>query len=208
MKQDCLTEQSQEPVKYPTALLENTCDGLKQPGSAGPCRNLSEDELYRKLFPEHRTGARKDIVPLPDWEEVRKELRQKGVTLRLLWMEYKEKHPEGYQYSQYCEYYQRWKKAVQSQASAMNMWVAKQMQVDYAGVKIPIINPENGEIWEASVFVAVLPASNYTYAEAQASENQCNWIQGHVRAFDFIGGVVRIVAPDNLKTGVRKAQLL
>jgi len=78
------------------------------------------------------------------------------------------------------------------------------MQVDYAGVKIPITNPENGEVWEAPVFVAVLPASNYTDAEAQASENQCNWIQGHVRTFAHLGGVVRIVTPDNLKSAVRK----
>ena len=78
------------------------------------------------------------------------------------------------------------------------------MQTDYAGVKIPIANPETGEISEASVFVAVLPASNYTYAEAQASEDQCNWNNGHVRAFEYFGGVPRIVVPDNLKTGVRK----
>ena len=78
------------------------------------------------------------------------------------------------------------------------------MQVDYAGLNIPIVNPLSGEISEASVFVAILPASNYTYAEAQASENQCNWNNGHVRAFEFFGGMVRIVVPDNLKTGVQK----
>jgi transposase len=78
------------------------------------------------------------------------------------------------------------------------------MQVDCAGLKIPIVNPQNGEIRETSVVVTILPASNYTYAEAQTSENQCNWNNGHARAFAFFGGVVRIVVPDNLKTGVQK----
>jgi transposase len=141
---------------------------------------------------------------MPDWDEVRKELRQKGVTLRLLWMEYKEKNPDGYQYSRYCEHYLRWKKSRAEPSKRHEHLGGEQMQVDYAGVKIPIVNRETGEISEASVFVAVLPASNYIYAEAQSSENQCNWNNGHVRAFDYFGGVVRIVVPDNLKTGVRK----
>lgn len=78
------------------------------------------------------------------------------------------------------------------------------MQVDYAGLKIPITDPETGRIKEASVFVAVLPASNYSYAEVQPQENQCNWNNAHVRAFEFFGGVVRIVVPDNLATGITK----
>ena len=80
----------------------------------------------------------------------------------------------------------------------------ERMQVDYAGLKMAVVNPETGEVSQASVFVAVLPASNYTYAEAQSSENQCNWNNGHVRALEFFGGVVKIVVPDNLKTGVSK----
>lgn len=179
---------------------------LRRAKSAGidwPLPPITEDELYQKLFPE-RVGSLEKSKPLPNWEEVRKELRQKGVTLRLLWTEYKEKYPDGYQYSQYCEYYQRWKKSHTEPSIRHEHIGGEQMQVDYAGVKIPIHHPENGEIWEASVFVAVLPASNYTYAEAQSSENQCNWNQGHVRAFEFFGGVVKIVVPDNLKTGVKK----
>ena len=78
------------------------------------------------------------------------------------------------------------------------------MQVDYAGLKIPITDPQTGRIKEASVFVAVLPASNYSYAEVQPKENQCNWNNAHVRAFEFFGGVVRIVVPDNLTTGITK----
>ena len=141
---------------------------------------------------------------MPDWKEVQKEKRKKGVTLQLLWQEYKEKYPEGYQYSQYCEHYQRWKKSQIEPSKHIEHTGGEQMQVDYAGLKIPITDPETGKINQASVFVAILPASNYTYAEAQASENQCNWNNGHVRALEYFGGVVKIVVPDNLKTGVTK----
>jgi len=79
-------------------------------GISWPLPEISEDELVQKLFPEQKPVEEK-VRPLPDWEAVRKELRQKGVTLRLVWMEYLEQHPDGYQYSQYCEYYRRWKKA-------------------------------------------------------------------------------------------------
>jgi len=172
-------------------------------GVGWPLGELSEDELYQKLFGEQAPMPEKG-KPLPDWEEVRKELRQKGVTLRLIWIEYLEQHPDGYKHSQFEEYYRRWKKT-RSEPSKRNTHVGgERMQVDYAGLKIPVVNPETGEANQIPVFVAVLPASNYTYAEAQSSENQCNWNNGHVRAIEFFGGVVRIVVPDNLKTGVQK----
>jgi transposase len=175
----------------------------KAAGLSWPMSEMGEEELYQKLFPDSKFPPVQH-KPQPDWEEVRRELRQKGVTRQLLWMEYKEKYPQGYQYSQYCEHYRRWKKS-QIESSMRHEHVGgEQMQVDYAGVKIRIVNRETGEISEAPVFVAVLPASNYAYAEAQASENQCNWNNGHVRALEFFGGVPRIVVPDNTKTGVKK----
>jgi len=175
----------------------------KAAGVSWPLGELSEDELYQKLFGEPMPMPEK-AKPLPDWEEVRKELRQKGVTLRLIWIEYLEKYPDGYKHSQFEEYYRRWQKT-HSEPSMHNTHVGgERMQVDYAGLKIPMVDAETGEVSQVSVFVAVLPASNYTYAEAQSSENQCNWNNGHVRALEFIGGVVRIVVPDNLKTGITK----
>jgi len=172
-------------------------------GVGWPLPEMGEEDLYKKLFPNQAQPIEKNH-PMLDGDEVRKELRQKGVTLRRLWMEYKEKNPDGYQYSRYCEHYLRWKKSRAEPSIRHEHEGGEQMQVDYAGVKIPIVNRETGEISEASVFVAVLPASNYIYAEAQSSENQCNWNNGHVRAFYYFSGVVRIVVPDNLKTGVRK----
>ncbi len=173
-------------------------------GIGWPMGEQSEEELYKKLFGEPIPVPVAKSKPMPDWEEVHKELRKKGVTLELIWMEYIEKHPDGYKHSQFGEYYRRWKKE-HNEPGMRNVHVGgERMQVDYAGQKIQIVDAETGEVFMASVFVAVLPASNYTYAEAQCGENQCNWNNGHVRAFNFFGGVVKIVIPDNLKTGVTK----
>ncbi len=173
-------------------------------GVGWPFGKMGEAELYEKLFPEKGVIVSAQKCPMPDWEEVQKQKRQKGVTLLLLWQEYKEKYPEGYQYSQFCEHYRRWKRAQAEPSLRLEHKGGEQAQVDYAGLKIPIRHPETGEISLASVFVATLPASNYIYAEAQASEDQCNWNNGHVRAFEYFGGVPRIVVPDNLKTGIKK----
>jgi len=164
-------------------------------GVSWPLPEMREEDLYKKLFPDQAQPTEKSY-PMPNWEEVRKELRQKGITLRLLWIEYKEKYPDGYQYSRYCEHYLRWKKSRAEPSMRHEHVGGEQMQVDYAGVKIPIVNRETGEISQVPVFVAVLPASNYTYAEAQSSENQCNWNNGHVRAMEYFGGAPRIVVLD------------
>jgi transposase len=172
-------------------------------GISWPLGELNEDEIYQKMFGEP-TPLPGKARPLPDWEKVRNELRKKGVTLHLIWIEYIEEHPDGYKRSQFEEYYRRWKKT-RGEPSMHNTHVGgERMQVDYAGLKMKVINPETGEISQVPVFVAELPASNYIYAEAQSSENQCNWNNGHVRAIEFFGGVVKIVVPDNLKTGVKK----
>jgi len=172
-------------------------------GISWPLGELSEDEIYQKMFGEQPQLPEK-ARPLPDWEEVRKELRKKGVTLHLIWIEYIEKHPDGYKHSQFEEHYRRWKKT-HCEPSMHNTHVGgERMQVDYSGLKMQMINPETGEVSQVPVFVTELPASNYIYAEAQSSENQCNWNNGHVRAIEFFGGVVRIVVPDNLRTGITK----
>jgi transposase len=179
---------------------------LKRAETAGvswPLGEIGEEELYQKLFPEKAVVSERKY-PLPDWEAVQKDKRKKGVTLQLLWQEYKEKNPEGYQYSRFCEYFQRWKDSQVEPRRHIEHTGGEQMQVDYAGLKIPVTDPETGEISQASVFVAILPASNYIYAEAQSSENQCNWNNGHVRALEYFGGVPKIVVPDNLKTGITK----
>ena len=137
-------------------------------------------------------------------EKEKKEKSRKGLTLQLLWQEYKEDYPNGYQYSQFCEHYQRWKKSKTEPVMRKEHKGGAEMEVDYAGLKIPVTDPATGETLQVSVFVATLPASNYIYAEAQLCQNQRNWNNGHVRAFEYFGGVVKIVIPDNLKTGITR----
>lgn len=141
---------------------------------------------------------------MPSMEDMRRELHKKGVTLQLLWMEYKEKHPEGYQYSQFCELYGRWAKTLDL-SLRQEYRAGEKMFIDFAGKGIPVIDPATGEITEAEVFVAVLGASNYTYAEAVASQDLPSWISAHVRAFEYFGGVTEILVSDNLRSGVTKA---
>jgi transposase len=175
----------------------------EQAGLAWPLpEELGEEELYRRLFPEGekpKTAER----PQPDWEQVHQELARKGVTLKLLWQEYREKHPDGYARSQFCEHYGRWNRT-RTTSMRMPHKGGEVMEVDYAGMSVPITNPETGEVREAVVFVATLPASSYVYAEVQPSQELQHWLAGHVRAFAFFGGAPKILRPDNLKTGVKK----
>ena len=162
---------------------------------------LSEDDLYRRLFPE-KGDAKGAARPMPNWEDMHRELSKRGVTLRLLWKEYREKHPDGYGYTQFREHYQRWNKS-HTNTMRLPRKAGEEMEVDYAGMTVPITNPETGEISQAQVFVATLPASNYTYAEIQPTQQLQHWLGGHVRAFAFIGGVPKTICPDNLKSGVK-----
>lgn len=170
--------------------------GLTWPAAAA----LDDVTLERQLFP----SASPDPVlqrAEPDWATVHRELRRKGVTLMLLWQEYKARDPEGYQYSWFCEAYRAWagrRDLVMRQTHR----AGETLFVDYAGQTVPVIDRTTGEVRETQVFVAVLGASNYTYAEASWSQGLPDWIQAHVRAFAFLGGVPECVVPDNLKSGV------
>ena len=175
----------------------------KQAGLKWPLpEDASEEELYRKLFPE---GEKAKVTerPIPNWEEIHRDLARQGVTLRLLWQEYRVKYSNGYGRSQFQELYQRW-----NRDHAISMRLPHKggevLEVDYAGMRVPITNPETGEVTPAQVFVAVLPASSYTYAEIQPSQELQHWLSGHVHAFTFLGGTPKIIRPDNLKSGVRK----
>ena len=162
--------------------------------------NLSDNQLYELMYPRAEQLTPKTI-PMPDWETVHLELRKKGVTLRLLWMEYLEKYAEGYGYSQFCQLYRDWAKKVKP-TMRLDHKAGEKMFVDYAGQTTPVIDPTTGEIREAEIFVAVLGASSYTYVEAQWHQDLPNWTGGHVRAYQFFGGVTEVVVPDNLKAAV------
>ena len=175
----------------------------KQAGLRWPLpEGLSDAELYRRLYPEDSKPKTESDRPMPDWEEVHRELSKRGVTLTLLWQEYREKHPNGYGFTQFRVYYQRWNKA-HTNTMRLPHKAGEEMQVDYAGMTVAITNPETGEIRRAVVFVATLPASSYTYAEIQPSQELPHWLGGHVRAFQFFGGIPQTICPDNLKSGVK-----
>jgi transposase len=126
------------------------------------------------------------------------------VTLNLLWQEYKEQHPDGYQYSWFCHSYRDWAARLDVVMRHEHR-AGEKLFVDYAGQAVEIVDPATGAINKAQIFVAVLGAGSYTYAEATASQSLEDWIGAHVRAFSFYGGVPEAVVPDNLKSGVSKA---
>jgi transposase len=163
---------------------------------------LTEDELERKLFPhEIRLGGKRKE---PDWSEIHKELRKKGVTRKLLWQEYAEGQTDAYRYTQFCERYTRWAKTLHP-TMRMTHKAGEKLFVDYAGLMMSYQDPTTGERHPAPVFVATLGASSATFCEAQASQALPSWIGGHVHAFEYFGGVPEIVVPDNAKTGVTSA---
>lgn len=141
----------------------------------------------------------------PVWTDVHQELKKKGVTKQLLWEEYTQQYPNRcYSYSQFCARYADWVKK-QKRSMRQTHRAGEKLFIDYAGPTVPIVCASSGEIREASIFVAVLGASNYTYAEATFSQSLPDWLGSHVRAFDFFGGLPTLLVPDNLKSGVSQA---
>ena len=162
---------------------------------------LSEEELDRRLFAA--VDTRHWDRPLPDWEAVEKELRGRGVTLRLLWLEYLSRHPEGYRYTQFCAHFHAWQRHSRPPTMRRQHRAGEALEVDYAGMTLSVIDKD--VVRQAQVFVACLPCSDLTYAEASWTQGHEDWLGAHVRAFAYIGGCPKKVIPDNLKTGVTDA---
>ena len=166
--------------------------------------NITDEELEKQLYSPPRSNVPVEVLNI-DWLYIHQELRRKGVTRELLWLSYKEQHPDGICYSRFCDLYKKWKQEIDC-CMRQNHKAGEKLFVDYAGLTIPIIaDIDTGEMMEAQIFVATLGASNYTYAEATASQSLPDWIGSHTRAFSYFGGVPEIVVPDNLKSGVHKS---
>jgi len=157
-----------------------------------------EEFLFGKQTPF--SGAK---LPLPDMDYIHRELRRKGVTLRLLWEEYLSDNPDGYKITQFYEYYSRWKKALHP-TMRLSHKAGEKMFVDWAGHTIPVINQETGVSSPASIFVAALGASSYTFAEAFPDQKLPRWIAAHCDAYEYFKGVAKITVPDNPRTAVSK----
>jgi transposase len=164
---------------------------------------LTDETLEDRLYPPPAVAG-KERRPRPDWATVHRELRRPGVTLQLLWEEHRAAHPDGYGYSRYCELYRAWEGRL-SPTMRQSHIAGERMFVDYAGTTLAVIDGLSGEVRTAQLFVAVLGASNYTYAEATWTQGLSDWIGSHTRAFAFIGGVPAMVVSDNLRAGVTKA---
>ena len=159
--------------------------------------------IQNRVFPP--TGkSPPEQRPLPDFATVHEErCRHKHVTLMLLWDEYKQAYPEGYQYSQFCDLYHRWRGKLDLVLRQEHR-AGEKLFVDYAGDTVPIVDRHTGETQEASIFVAVLGASNYTYAEASLRQDLPSWLAAHTRALEFLGGCPCVVVPDNTKDAVHR----
>jgi transposase len=191
-------------VKIGKTTVDELVRRATESGLSWPLQpEMDEAFLEQLLYPQ-------SVIPeglaraLPDLLYVHRELSRKGVNLSLLWNEYKERHPSGYQYSQFCELYRQYAKKLDLSMRQLHR-AGEKLFVDYCGQTIPFIDTSTGEFVPCQIFVAVLGASNYTYAEATLSQSLADWIGSHVRAFSFFGGVPKIVVPDNLRSAVSKS---
>ncbi len=172
--------------------------GLSWPLPAG----LDGESLEAQLFP---ASAKEAARPVPDWLHVHSELKKhRHVTLKLLWLEWREDHPEGWGFTQFCTHYRAW---LQTQDPVMrtDYKAGERMFVDFAGDTMPVVDQETGEIRQAQIFVSALGASGLIYVEAVWDQTLPSWLMAHRRAWEFYGGCTEILTPDNLKSGVTRA---
>lgn len=167
-----------------------------------PAAYDDDRQLEKLLFKQ--AGRPPQDMQEPDFSYVSRELKRKGVTLTLLWQEYRAVHPDGYGYTWFCTNFAAYEQK-QSPTYRNRHEAGATMQTDYAGHTVPLINPKTGEIRQAQIFVAVLPASNLTFSYASLSQKLPDWIEGQKRALNYFGGVTKAIVCDNLKSGVAVA---
>lgn len=165
---------------------------------------LREDELATRLYAQSSGGGAPFPRAEPDCAWIHRERARPGVTLELLHIEYLEQHPGGYQYTAFCDRYRAFQKR-RGLVMRQHHVAGDKLFVDYSGKKPSLVDPATGEVIEVELFIAVLGASNYAYAEATHTQQVHDFVGSHVRAFAFFGGVTRAVVPDNLKSGVTRA---
>lgn len=167
-------------------------------------KSLSSQQVTERLYPAEQTGP---VYKMPDYAQVHREMQKNGVTLSLLWVEYCEQCRQNgdlpYKSTQFNKYYADY---VHKTRATMHLEhkPGETMQVDWAGQTATILDTATGELLDAYLFVAVLPYSGYAYTEAFLDMKQESWITAHVNAYQYFGGVTRILTPDNLKAGVVK----
>jgi transposase len=164
---------------------------------------MDEAQLEALLFPHAAPLLERHAAP--DFAPLHQELKRKGVTLMLLWEEYAAAHAgQAYRYSQFCLLYHRFAASLKRSMRQVHR-AGEKLFIDYSGQTVPIIDAVSGEMRSAQIFVAVLGASSYTYAEASLSQQLPDWIASHVRCFEFMGCVAALLVPDNLKSAIKLA---
>ena len=183
----------------PTAVCEYL-DRARRAGLGWPLpEDLDDSALEARLFP--RLPGAASPRALPDVAYLHRELRRAGVTLHLLWLEYLQAQPDGYHYSQFCEFYRRFAARLNPSMRQVHR-AGEKAFVDFSGKRPEIVDPRTGEVTAVELFVGVLGASSYIYAEATVSQELPCWIAAHVRMFEYWQGAPEILVPDNLKSGV------
>ena len=166
--------------------------------------DVTDEALELRLFGRAgvETGHRRRLEP--DWAALGHELKRPGVTMMILWEEYRAINQERYGYSRFCDLLRGFERRL-TPVMRQHHIAGEKVFVDHSGKRIGIVDPATGEIHETEIFVGVLGASNLTYAEATWTQQLPNWIGAHVRMFRFFGGVPKLLVPDNLKSGLIKA---
>ena len=161
------------------------------------------DEDIEQLFHLKKPMEKKSSTALLeiDWNNIHQELSQKGMTRKLLYEEILQSNPIMYSYSQFNRYYNKFIKTVNPSMRQIH-YGGDKLFIDYSGLTMPIVNQRTGEILKAQIFVTVLGASGYTYVHASMSQSTKDFINSHVNAFYFYGGVPNILVPDNLRAAV------
>jgi transposase len=165
---------------------------------------LDDDaRLENRLFPPP-SDRPSDERPHPDWALVHRELRRPNVTLMLLWEEYCDANSDSFSYAWFCERYREWAGRLKPTLRQVHV-AGEKLFVDYSGHTMEVVDGLSGEVRSVQIFVAVLGASNYTYAEASLTQSLPDWIASHIRAFAYFGGTARQTVSDNLKAGITRA---
>jgi len=164
-----------------------------------------DDKALGELFPEcESVDARRYSVLSGYFTYFDKELTKPGCTLQKLWQEYLEKHPDGYGHTQFNEHFARWREKVKASGKLIHK-AGDKVYFDYTGKKLHVTDKQTGEVTEVEVFVAILPASQYTYVEASKSQKKEDFIASANHSLFYFGGVPKALVTDNLKSAVDKS---
>lgn len=190
-------------INVALSTVGETLRRAKAAGLSWPLpEELNEAELYQQLYLPSNSSRKHKVQP--DWLQVHAQLSKRGVTLILLWREYRDTHPDGLGYTQFCNYYQQYRKQLSPVMRQVHK-AGEKVFVDYAGMTMPWIDSTTGEIHEAQIFVGSPGASQYTFVHASPSQQLPDWLESHRLMFAFFGGVSEIIVPDNLKSGVSQS---